>query len=180
MNSIIVNRRSNRRSTLYYSEHVGVARIPANFSVVALVPFEPQERILILEGQMVNYPTRYSVQIDYGLHLDLEVSRDLVHAMDFNLCGFLNHSCEPNAKIRGRELIAIRDIRPWDEITFNYNTTEYEIAFPFQCHCGSCRGRKIRGFKHLSTAERIQLRPLLAEYLKCSLDISPSFSKKTL
>jgi hypothetical protein len=56
---------------------------------------------------------------------------------------FINHSCEPNAGWRGMiELVAMRDIHPQEQITFDYATC---LAFDFgvmNCHCGSakCRG----------------------------------------
>jgi len=53
---------------------------------------------------------------------------------------FLNHSCSPNAGIKGETtLFAIRDIKKGEEITFDYSTT---IDESFVCKCGSknCRG----------------------------------------
>ena len=64
-----------------------------------------------------------------------------------------NHSCAPNAYIRGKnELMALRDIRSGEEITYDYSTTmndnEEKIIkygnemWTCACHCGSadCRG----------------------------------------
>jgi len=50
-------------------------------------------------------------------------------------------------------------------------TTEYDMAEPFACHCGSprCFGT-IRGFKHLTEDERERLRPFLAPHLASLLD----------
>ncbi|MEM6279524.1 MAG: SET domain-containing protein-lysine N-methyltransferase [Verrucomicrobiota bacterium] len=53
-----------------------------------------------------------------------------------------NHSCEPNAGVRGQILVvARRQIEPGEEITFDYDTTEID-SIPFECSCGStcCRG----------------------------------------
>jgi len=84
---------------------------------------------------------------------------------------FLNHSCDPNAAVRERQLIAVRPIHPGEDLTFNYNTTEYDMASPFACHCGSlfCAGQ-IRGFKYLDRQERERLRPLLNPHLVRLLD----------
>lgn len=64
-----------------------------------------------------------------------------------------NHSCNPNAFIQKRnELIALRDIKIGEEITYDYSTTmndnEEKInkagrtLWTCKCHCGSrnCRG----------------------------------------
>ena len=58
-----------------------------------------------------------------------------------------NHSCDPNAGIRGtNELFAIRDINAGEEITFDYSTTVgYQTDFDWQivCNCGSANCRKV-------------------------------------
>lgn len=54
-----------------------------------------------------------------------------------------NHSCEPNAGIRGRnELFALRPIKSGEEITFDYSTTIAPTIWTMACSCGSpnCRG----------------------------------------
>jgi hypothetical protein len=75
---------------------------------------------------------------------------------------FLNHACEPNAAFRGLTLVATRAIRQGEEITFHYATTEYDMAEPFRCRCGSplCLG-EIRGFRHLPPAALERLRRMV-------------------
>jgi hypothetical protein len=72
--------------------------------------------------------------------------------------------------VQGRVLVAVRSLAAWEEITFDYNTTEYWMANPFVCRCGHCRGRKIGGFGRLSRAEQERLRPNLAPHLRRLLD----------
>jgi hypothetical protein len=89
---------------------------------------------------------------------------------------FINHSCDPNAKLYFRQdkpesaYVAIRDIAKDEEIVFNYFTTEYDMGDGFECQCGygNCHGR-IRGFKYLSREEQENLRPLLLPYLVAKL-----------
>ncbi len=63
----------------------------------------------------------------------------------------INHSCNPNAHMRGRnELVAIRNIGTGGEITFDYSTTMWdekwsdfkEPKWSMKCRCGNrnCRG----------------------------------------
>lgn len=71
---------------------------------------------------------------------------------------FVNHSCDPNAGISNRRrLIAIRDIRPHDEIRFDYSTTMDEDRWTMRCRCGEpkCR-RVIEDFKHLPPDVRLR------------------------
>lgn len=56
---------------------------------------------------------------------------------------YANHSCDPNAGIRGnRNLVAIRDIAAGEEIRFDYSTTMDEEFWTLRCRCGAlaCRG----------------------------------------
>jgi len=56
---------------------------------------------------------------------------------------FVNHSCEPNAGIRNdHDLVALRPIRPGEEVRFDYSTTMEEHSFTMRCLCGTahCRG----------------------------------------
>ena len=74
---------------------------------------------------------------------------------------FANHSCNPNAGIRGnRRLVAIRPIAPGDEIRFDYSTTMAENNWTMPCRCGEpgCRG-VVTDFRHLPPVVR-------ARYLK--------------
>ncbi|MBS3080429.1 SET domain-containing protein-lysine N-methyltransferase [Candidatus Pacearchaeota archaeon] len=82
------------------------------------------------------------LQIDDEQYLDLdEISRTF------------NHSCNPNAFIKGKnELVAMKDIKVGEEITYDYSTTMNDneekikkvgrILWTCVCHCGSknCRG----------------------------------------
>jgi hypothetical protein len=79
---------------------------------------------------------------------------------------FLNHGCEPNTRIVGLNVVALRAIQPGEEFTFDYNTTEASMEWPFDCHCRSarCHGM-IRGFMHLPRHEQERLRPVLAAHL---------------
>ena len=62
-----------------------------------------------------------------------------------------NHSCEPNAGIRGtNELFALRDIATGEEITFDYATTvgrngEGQSDWELPCLCNTPSCRKIVG-----------------------------------
>ena len=50
-----------------------------------------------------------------------------------------------------------RDIKKGEDITFDYTTTEYEMARAFKCLCGvaNCLG-EVKGFKFLSPKEKVR------------------------
>ncbi len=65
-----------------------------------------------------------------------------------------NHSCEPNTYVRGEsELVALRDIMPGEEITYDYSTTMHDNVEKWKsrgcpvwsaaCNCRSASCRKI-------------------------------------
>ena len=58
-----------------------------------------------------------------------------------------NHSCDPNLGFLGQiGLVALREIRAGEELTFDYAMSDGEAYDEFECHCGSpnCR-QKITG-----------------------------------
>jgi len=57
--------------------------------------------------------------------------------------GVINHSCEPNTGFQNQIiLVAIKDIEPNKEITFDYAFSE-SFMDEFQCNCGSPQCRKV-------------------------------------
>jgi uncharacterized protein len=59
----------------------------------------------------------------------------------------INHSCEPNLGLQGQIVyVALRDISPGEELTFDYAMTDDE-PYEMKCRCGanSCRAT-ITGF----------------------------------
>ncbi|MCC6323977.1 SET domain-containing protein-lysine N-methyltransferase [Candidatus Nomurabacteria bacterium] len=61
-----------------------------------------------------------------------------------NHCISFNHSCEPNCAIKGKvTVIALRNIKKDEEITFDYSLNESDIFWHINCNCGSSKCRKI-------------------------------------
>lgn len=156
------------------SAPVGVVRAGGEFRLVALQEIAAGERIFLIEGEKTHRPTRHSVQIGENLHIDLRPGRSLEEELDRYFWRYMNHGCEPTAMVDGRDVVALRDLRPFEDITIDYNATEYDMAEPFACRCGSkrCHGT-VRGFRHLTRAEQERLRPSLADHLLRHLDAPP-------
>lgn len=83
--------------------------------------FSKNEIIYELEGVLRKNPSRSSIHIGNNLHVE-----------DHNYGKYINHSFEPNTKIELNKIIALRDIKPHEELTFNYNDSEVDIAYPFE------------------------------------------------
>jgi hypothetical protein len=65
---------------------------------------------------------------------------DLDGNVDWNPARLLNHSCSPNAEAQCRDgriwIVALRDIRAGEEVTFNYNYDLQDYQ-EHPCCCGS-------------------------------------------
>ena len=65
---------------------------------------------------------------------------DLDGNVDWNPARLLNHSCSPNAEAQEFDeeiwIIALRDVRAGEEITFNYNYDLQDYR-EYPCRCGS-------------------------------------------
>jgi hypothetical protein len=120
-----------------------------------------------IEGELTCVPTMYSVQVGRDLHIDMPEGFVAEQVLDRFYWRFTNHSCEPNAFVRDRDMVALTCIEPWQQITFDYNTTEYDMAEPFDCRCGStsCLG-EIRGYRWLSPQAKGKIKPYTAAYLR--------------
>lgn len=76
---------------------------------------------------LYHQPNRYTVQIGRTLHTEV------AHL------SALNHSCDPNVILDTERMLVIarKNIAAGDELTFFYPSTEWEMAAPFICLCGS-------------------------------------------
>ena len=94
--------------------------------------------IFRLKGTISKVPTKYTIQVGAREHLSFPAIRKANDDIDY-CWQYLNHCCEPNGYMNTTELTfrALRDIAAGEEITFNYLTTESEMAVPFNCICGS-------------------------------------------
>ena len=84
--------------------------------------------IFVLDGDILDYPTRESIHIGNNKHIIDKFG------------SFINHSFNPNIKIDGKNVIALKNIKAGAEICFNYNHSEINMACPFhvnhQIVCG--------------------------------------------
>jgi hypothetical protein len=115
-----------------------------------------------LKGKRRNTPTRTSVQFNASIHIEPDLN---------NFGRYLNHSCDANAYFCGRNLHAWRQIRKGEEITIDYNCTEYVVSSPFKCNCNAsdCVG-EIKGFHFLSDNQKKNRKGKLAKWYRSISD----------
>jgi hypothetical protein len=113
-------------------------------ALYALQSFQPGEVIAEFgAGTIAAEPTYLTVQVDVGKHITLQPE----------FLQYINHSCDPNVffNTTTMELVALKEIKLEEEMTFFYPSTEWEMVQPFKCYCGSqaCLA-EIKGAAYLS------------------------------
>ena len=120
-----------------------------------------------LNGKGVATPSRHALQVSAAVHL-LAAHTDS-ESDPGSWWHVLNHRCAANAYLRGRTLLALANIAAAEEISFNYNTTEFELSVPFHCWCDASSQRgphRVRGYRYLSARERAALDDHVADHLR--------------
>ncbi len=104
-----------------------------------------------------NIPTYLTLQIDIHQHITL----------DPEYLQYTNHSCNPNLFFNTTtfEFISLKEIKPGDELTFFYPSTEWNMTQAFACTCGhkNCL-QNIRGAAFLS--KEIYSKYMLTDFIK--------------
>lgn len=104
--------------------------------------------LLVMGGQIVtlqeeaNLPPKMQ---DAGVQIAADLVLSPISINDIGGINHVNHSCDPNAGFQGQMfLVAMRDITPGEEVTFDYamclggGGTPYQL----QCGCGATRCRR--------------------------------------
>jgi hypothetical protein len=109
----------------------------------AQMSYQPGDVIATFSaGKIMSEPTYLTVQVDVDKHIMLQPEH----------LQYINHSCDPNVffDTYTMQVIALRAIEEGNEMTFFYPSTEWDMAQPFTCYCGSpnCLG-EIKGSAHI-------------------------------
>lgn len=148
------------------SSIVGVLATADDRRLVAITPIAAGTHLFSITGRETPLPTRFSLQVGASLHLDQDCAHDEADVVHRYFWRYMNHSCDPTTVIQDRHVIAVRDLAAGDGVTFDYNTTELEMAAPFACHCGSaqCVGT-VRGARHLTEAQHARIAAHLSPWI---------------
>ena len=84
--------------------------------------FQKDQIVHVLsKSNIVSLPTRTSIRVGSSNHVEDHLGK------------YINHSCDPTCEIRGFNVVAIKDIKIMDEVTFDYSKNELSLASPFKC-----------------------------------------------
>jgi hypothetical protein len=136
-------------------------------SLFAAVAFQPGDVITKFSADKIQkYATYLTVQTDTNRHITLQP--------DF--LQYINHSCSPNTffNTSSMELVCLQPIQPGDEFTFFYPSTEWKMAQPFVCNCGTAACiQLINGASHLSveTLSKYKLTDFIRQQVRQKLSL---------
>lgn len=80
---------------------------------------------------------------------------------------YINHSCDPNCGIKRLfDVVAMRDIKKGEQITWDYEMTEKSDWFRMKCKCGSQLCRKVIGnYKNMPLDVRKRYKGFISKWL---------------
>lgn len=121
--------------------HVGKA-------VFAARSFKRGEVVTQFKGPRIHeskMPKRYKGKNDRYL----QIERDYYLGPSGEIDDIINHSCNPNTGLKftpkGIFLVAIRDVKIGDEITWDYSSTLFGSSWKMKCDCREENCRRIIG-----------------------------------
>lgn len=123
---------------------VRIATDKGGFAVFAAEPIAKGELLVVWSGTLMGGSRLDTLPDSFRRH-SLQVEEDLflVSLTDCEPADYVNHSCSPNAGLSGQiSLVSMRDIKPGEEITYDYAMSDGSDYDEFDCSCGApeCRG----------------------------------------
>lgn len=129
-NRFIIKNTRKYGKGVFASENIGKGDVIHILSGERLDIKDVVKRVLA-GGELIDDP----LQIGRRTYLDLD-----------QLSRTFNHSCDPNAGVRGvSELFALREIGRGEEITYDYSLTITPTQWAMKCQCGSSKCRQVIG-----------------------------------
>jgi uncharacterized protein len=131
--------------------HIYIAEASScGLGIFAAAPFHSGQSIVVdEEGDYYQGAITEAQAMTLGLDLSMhcfQIDEDRYLLPHGSIDDLINHCCEPSAGIRltelGYRLIALRDIAPGEQITYDYSTYISNPRERLKCECGSvrCRG----------------------------------------
>jgi SET domain-containing protein len=128
-----------------------VGRSRTGLGLFAVAPIAKRDAIVAYSGRRIPTPAAQYHERYAGAKYMFEINRQwtIDGSSRRNLARYLNHSCRPNAEAvmrRGRIVfVALRAIKPDEEITFDYGKEYFELFIkPKGCRCAACARKRAK------------------------------------
>jgi len=99
------------------------------YGLYATKSYLKSEIVFVLDGLIYDKPTKYTIHIGDNKHI----------LDDYGVK--MNHSFKPTTKIDNKNVVALVNINSGDELTFNYNASEINMASPFKVNGVAVSGK---------------------------------------
>ena len=137
-----------RRSPIQGLGMFAVGQTHVGEAVFAARSFKSGEVVTKFKGPRIHeskVPKQYVGKNDRYM----QIERDYYLGPSGGVDDIINHSCNPNTGLKftptGILLVAIRNIKPGDEITWDYSSTLLGSSWKMKCDCRENNCRKIIG-----------------------------------
>jgi hypothetical protein len=112
--------------------------------VFALEPVRAGELVAVWGGRIVSRADAEAIGPELRRYVvQVEEAQYLAPLEPVDAAELINHCCQPNCGLSGQiALVALRPIRPGEEITFDYATTDSSEFLCFSVSCGKSPCRK--------------------------------------
>lgn len=126
------------------------------------------EVIFIVKGNLVHFIVRNKKGALYGDRWLSIKKNTWINPREDSPWYFINHSCKPNAGIKGKiSIVALKNIKKGEEITIDYSITEAEKLWSMKCNCGykNCR-KEIKSIQFLPEKIYRKYLPYIPKYIQ--------------
>jgi hypothetical protein len=137
-----------------------IGRSVTGFGLFATRLIRKKARITEYRGPILDQETAARAERRGNRYLyEVSKNRTIDGTPRYNVARYANHSCNPNAESviwRGRVFIkALRNIRPDEEIVYDYGTDYLKnVIGRSNCKCSRCRRRRARRARERREARR--------------------------
>ncbi len=103
----------------------------------------------------------------FATYLTVQTGVDTHITLQPEFLQYINHSCNPTVffDTEKLELICLKPLKPGDELTFFYPSTEWDMSQPFVCNCKDVNCLQlINGASHLDKSTLLKYR--LTDFIK--------------
>ena len=149
------------------------------WGIFAKADIRKDERLAILGGKIMPIDEMYQIPVDmqrYTMQIEERFVLGPASAIPEDT-DFFNHSCDPNSGFRGQVfLVAMRDIKAGEEITFDYGMTVSvsvgsDMIFEMDCACGSpCCRKKITEQDWILSELQVRYKGYFSQYIQDKIE----------
>ena len=130
------------------------------FGLFATRPIKKRTRLVEYKGPILDLEEADRAEKRGNRYLyEVSTHRTIDGTPRANIARYFNHSCNPNAESiiwRGRVFIkTLRDIKPGEEITYDYGTDYLKnVIGRSNCKCSRCRRRRAKRAREMRAAKK--------------------------